>query len=149
MRFIAIIAAVVAVVASTAAAAGNFPPVWPYPAKFTSGATSLLVDSLNFKFSSNLAQSDCPDIYNAFSRFAPVFFPNSQPRKHALPLDSALTGVIVSILNCSVPLQLGVDESYSLEVDAIGGCETSAATAFLLRPPYFLFKCSFFMGSYH
>jgi hypothetical protein len=149
MRFIAIIAAVVAVFSSTAAAQGNFPPVWPYPAKFTNGSASLLVDSINFKFSSNLAQSDCADIYSAFSRFAPIFFPNSQPRKSVLLLDSTLTGVTVRILNCSVPLQLGVDESYSLEVDASGGCETNAATAFALRPPYFLFICSFIMDSHH
>jgi hypothetical protein len=54
-----IIAVVVAVFSSTAAAAASFPPVWPYPAKFTNGSDSLFVDSVNFKFSSNVAQSDC------------------------------------------------------------------------------------------
>ena len=107
------------------AAADNSPPIWPYPAKFSSGSTNLPVDSINFKFSSNQAPSDCRDIYDAFSRFAPVFFPHSQPRKSvALSLsDSMLTGVSVSVLNCSVPLQLGIDESYSLTLDSSGGYE--------------------------
>jgi hypothetical protein len=119
-RCLAVIAVVFAAVSSTAAV-GNFPPIWPYPSKFTNGSASMVVDSANFKFSSNLAQSDCPDVYSAFSRFAPVFFPNSQPRKSSLRLDSMLSGVLVTVLNCSVPLQLGVDESYSLEVDTNGG----------------------------
>jgi hypothetical protein len=118
---LAVVAVVFAAVSSTAAAVGNFPPIWPYPSNFTSGSASMVVDSVNFKFSSNLAQSDCPDVYSAFSRFAPVFFPNSQPRKSALLLDSMISGVLVTVLNCSVPLQLGVDESYSLEVDTNGG----------------------------
>jgi hypothetical protein len=52
----------------------------------------------------------------------PVFFPHSVARKSAVSY-SAVTGVSVAILNCSVPLQLGIDESYSVEVDASGGCE--------------------------
>ena len=32
-----------------------------------------------------------------------------------------LTGVSVIILNCSVPLQPGLDESYSLAIDSSGG----------------------------
>ena len=55
----AIIAVVVAVFSSTAALALPFPPVWPYPAKFTNGSDSIFVDSVNFKFSSNVAQSEC------------------------------------------------------------------------------------------
>jgi hypothetical protein len=104
-------------------ASSNFPPIWPYPAKFTNGSASILVDSLNFKFFSNLAQTDCIDIYNAFSRFSPIFFPHAQSRKSVASSlsESTLTGVCVNILNCSVPLQLGVDESYSLEVYAGGG----------------------------
>lgn len=121
MRCVAAVVVVLAVVLSTASA-GNFPPIWPYPSKFANGSASVLVDSVNFKFSSNLAQSDCADIYQAFSRFVPVFFPHSVPRKSAVSY-SAVTGVSVAILNCSVPLQLGIDESYSVEVDASGGCE--------------------------
>jgi hypothetical protein len=41
---------------------------------------------------------------------------------------SALTGVRVTIMNCSVPLQLGVDESYSLEIDINGGYAYMACT---------------------
>jgi hypothetical protein len=122
MRCVAAVAAVLAVVLSTASA-GNFPPIWPYPSKFANGSASVLVDSVNFKFSSNLAQSDCADIYQAFSRFVPVYFPHSVPRQSAVS-DFAVTGVSVTILNCSVPLQLGIDESYSLEVGT-GGCESA------------------------
>ena len=114
---------------STAAAIdGNFPPIWPHPQKFTNGSASLPVDSMNFHFSSNFIQSDCADIYNAFSRFAAVFFPHSPPRKPMAVLVSSLTGVSVTILNCSVLLQLGVDESYSLEVDINGGYTITAWT---------------------
>ena len=122
MHCVAVVAGVLAVFLSTASAV-NFPPIWPYPSKFTNGSASVLVDSVNFKFSSNLAQSDCADIYQAFSRFVPVFFPHSVPRQSAVS-DFAVTGVSVTILNCSVPLQLVIDESYSLEVGT-GGCESA------------------------
>ena len=123
MRCVITIAFALAVGSYAVAAADNSPPIWPYPAQVSSGSTNLPVDSINFKFSSNQAPSDCRDIYDAFSRFAPVFFPHSHPRKSvALPhADSILTGVSVSILNCSVPLQLGIDESYSLTIDSSGG----------------------------
>ena len=137
MRFVVAIATALAVF-SCAAAAGNFPPIWPYPAAFSSGSGNVPVDAINFKFSSNQAPSDCRDIYDAFSRFAPVFFPHSQPRKSVAlsHSDSVLTGVSVSILNCSVPLQLGVDESYSLTVDSSGGY-TNHQT---LTPPALTFR---------
>ena len=138
MRRVITIAFALAVVSCAAAAADNSPPIWPYPSKFSSGTTNLPVESINFKFSSNQAPSDCQDIYDAFSRFAPVFFPHSQPRKpFALPhSDSMLTGVSVSILNCSVPLQLGIDESYSLTIDSSGGYSTNTLRCFALSFPF-------------
>jgi hypothetical protein len=129
MRSFVIITALAAIVGSAAAVAGNFPPIWPYPQKFTNGSASLPIDSTNFHFSSNFVQHDCADIHNAFLRFAPVFFPHSPPRNRVALLVSELTGVSVTILNCSVPLQLGVDESYSLEVSMNGGCVSIAHAA--------------------
>jgi hypothetical protein len=131
MRSVNFIAILVVVIWSNAAAEGNFPPIWPHPQKLTNGSASLTVDSINFQFSSNFLQRDCVDIYNSFSRFSPVFFPHSPPRKSMVALSApAITGVSVTILNCSVPLQLGVDESYSLEVDISGGCAASSWTCF-------------------
>ena len=139
MRSVTFIAILVVVISSNAAAEGNFPPIWPHPQKLTNGSASLTVDSINFQFSSNFLQRDCVDIYNSFSRFSPVFFPHSPPRKSTVALSvPAITGVSVTILNCSVPLQLGVDESYSLEVDISGGCAATSWTCFA----FFLF-CSF------
>ena len=60
--FLAALAAVLVVVV---VAQSNNPPVWPHPKSFTSGSTSVVVDSNNFVFD---AATSSPDLLAAFTR---------------------------------------------------------------------------------
>ena len=55
------------------------PTIWPCPAKFTSGAANLTVDSSSFKF------SGCthPDVVAAFERYIELTFPHPVRRRLA------------------------------------------------------------------
>jgi hypothetical protein len=48
-----------------AAAAVNFPPIWPYPKSFNNGSATVLVDPASFKFT---ATTPSPDLTAAFER---------------------------------------------------------------------------------
>jgi hexosaminidase len=104
-------------------AASNFPPVWPYPTAFSNGTASVNVAAAGFTFT---ATTGSPDLTAAFARFQPLFFPHAV----AVPVGGGLTGVTVSVANVSVPLQLGVDESYTLTVPVVGVATISAATVY-------------------
>jgi hexosaminidase len=96
------------------------PLLWPMPKIVSIGASKLVLDAANFQFS---ATTPCMELDAAFTRFTGILFPRgafptAEPARRAGA--AVLARVVVAVDNVSVPLDLGVDESYSLSVPADG-----------------------------
>eukprot|EP00045_Choanoeca_perplexa_P018020 m.274610 g.274610 ORF g.274610 m.274610 type:complete len:647 (+) comp17690_c0_seq3:36-1976(+) len=99
----------------------NFPPIWPMPAAFTNGSTTVVVDSVNFKFS---ATTTSKDLTAAFDRYQPLFFPNIANTPTG---SNVVTGVEVTVEDVSGELQLETNESYILTIPDNGGMASITA----------------------
>lgn len=107
--------------------------VWPEPQSLVQGSTPLVVSSqLTFT-----ATNPSPDLDAAFARFTALFFPHGQypttqeSAAAARFSRSVMSALTVTVTNTSVPLQLGVDESYTLTLQADGTAGTlTAATVY-------------------
>jgi hypothetical protein len=88
------------------------PSVWPLPAAFTNGtATAALSPPAAGGVAFVASGASCPDLINSFQRYTKQTFPHAV---RASPEGATL--VAVNVANCTTPLQIGVDESYTLEV---------------------------------
>lgn len=97
--------------------------LWPQPVSFTIGAGRVLVSS-SLVFTEVGAPTPTPDLAAAFTRFQALLFSRGSydglkevAGMKGLP---TLTSVLVSVVNASTPLDVGVDESYTLSVPSDG-----------------------------
>lgn len=105
--------------AALASAARPFPPVWPYPQSFTNGTGSVQFNGANFKMVATCVAATT-DLTNGFARFTANAFPHGV----AAPSGASISTLSVCLHNASVPLQLGVDESYQLTITATAASVT-------------------------
>eukprot|EP00035_Acanthoeca_spectabilis_P015863 m.319055 g.319055 ORF g.319055 m.319055 type:complete len:630 (+) comp16445_c0_seq70:3-1892(+) len=100
--------------------ATNFPPLWPYPAKFTNGTTTTSVDAgLTF---TDMSSTKTNTIAAAFARYTNlVFWHGAKPTG-----DIKTVQVTVENTDESHP-QLGDDESYTLNIPS--GAQAVSITA--------------------
>lgn len=100
------------------------PNIWPLPQHFTYGSTRALLAS-NFVFHCNITNATV--INTAIARYTPIIF-NHATRSHtntttAPPL---LTALNILVVDSTAPLQLGMDESYTLTIPTPSDSTTSA-----------------------
>jgi hypothetical protein len=92
------------------------PLIWPHPAMFNSGATSIGVDFRRFQL---LSTTPCSDLSAAFNRYLATIFPHS-PKSPQPPESEILPSLIVTVADISGELQLETDESYNLTIPSNG-----------------------------
>lgn len=99
--------------ASTPPPAVVAPSIWPAPSNIAFGTATLVVDGSDFKF--QYAGGEPPSqLQVAFSRISARIFDRRTP---APPDAVTICGsVVVTVSSPSTPLQLGVNESYTLTV---------------------------------
>jgi hexosaminidase len=105
--------------------------VLPVPVQVKNGTQTVLLSGSALNF---VATTPSQDLQNAFARYNALMFTRPSgdkavadgSRKYAKSLPS-LTTVTVTVANTTVPLQLGVDESYVLSVPADGSSATITA----------------------
>lgn len=105
-------------------------PVWPLPRAVTTGAASATL--LPEQFVLGVA-TDTPSaaLEAALERFSSRAFPHPvTPPEAPVGSQSVVTGLTVQVSDSTVPLALGVNESYTLTVPASGNATISAATIF-------------------
>lgn len=102
-------------------------PLWPQPVSSQLGELSLTLAS-DFTFKLTNAE-DSPFIDQAISRYVGLIG-GSQSEKTLRETTLSACSITVEELNENEPetLQPGVDESYSLNIDAAGGCDISSKT---------------------
>jgi hexosaminidase len=91
----------------------SFPPMWPVPQEFTNGTgTTFVARQLQLVMNATASH----DVTSSFARFvARTFY---HPTSQAAPGSAAITRVLLTIADTGAPLQLYVNESYTLEVSA-------------------------------
>mmetsp|Transcript_33045 Transcript_33045/g.84405 ORF Transcript_33045/g.84405 Transcript_33045/m.84405 type:complete len:556 (-) Transcript_33045:232-1899(-) len=112
-----------------AALVGAAPALWPQPATWTNGATTLAVAHSWGFFS---VEKPSLLLSDAFARYLDLTFTHLSASVPKGVRNAVLSGLHVTVddLSEDVP-QLGVDESYSLEVPAAGGtAQVHAKTVF-------------------
>lgn len=98
--------------------------VWPMPQSFTQGSTPVAVNPATFKFACS-SDGVCPDpLPAAFTRYTNLVFINGNASSGSAP---GCVSALVLTVTTSVPLDFGVDESYSLDVSATCGPATLSA----------------------
>jgi hexosaminidase len=103
----------------------NFPPIWPLPGTFTNGTVTAPVASPGtFAFT---AVPQFADLDGAIARYSKLIFPHATTTGAG---SNAVTGVLIRVANTNVPLQLGVDESYTLTIPADGSAATITASTY-------------------
>jgi hexosaminidase len=102
------------------------PLLWPMPRNLTLGNVSLVVSSaLSFS-----AVTPCALLTAAFARYESIIFNHGDANGSAVAARlnaPLLTSIRVAVANVSVPLDLGVDETYSLVVPADGSAAVLTA----------------------
>jgi hexosaminidase len=106
--------------------------VWPKPVSLINGSTMLLLDPSSFTFT---ASNPSQDLTDAFTRYQFLIFnhqlPSEQFKRVIFNKDQAsVTQLVVNVTNTTVPLQLNVDESYTLHINLDGSALLSAATVY-------------------
>ena len=105
-----VVSAVLLCLAASVGAAD--PNIGPLPKAFKNGTTLLHVDPTSFTFEGGASPS--VDLTAAFARYTAQMFTH---RTEAVS-GASVSKVTVSVKNDKTALQLGVDESYTLEVGA-------------------------------
>ena len=93
-------------------------PLWPYPRSLSSGATTLPVSAAL----QLLPSAPCADLEAALARFAATSLSRAAAPPAPSPPPNLLTALHVTLApgGCAVPLDLGVNESYSLTIPEDG-----------------------------
>lgn len=104
------VAALMACVSATVANAVAFPPMWPLPQSYTSGTKTSTI-APNVKITSTCTTD--PDLLRAIDRFVMTTFDHHA--NNTVP--AAISTITICAKDVSAPLQLGIDESYSLTVN--------------------------------
>ena len=106
------------------ALSADAPNIWPLPKEYKYGDKVLTVDAYHFRFATP-AQSN--ELMEAFQRYYNIIF----DRKSEIIEGAALRNVRVNVKEDKTELQLGVDESYTLEIPEDGSeAIITAANAF-------------------
>jgi hexosaminidase len=117
----------------------NGPSLWPLPVHITSGNGNVTVPpSISF-----VASTPSTDLSNAFTRIAALMFQHNLPASSrdiveklraggasklgGVSADPVMSTINVNVADVNVPLQLGVDESYTLNIPADGSAATLTA----------------------
>eukprot|EP00971_Amphidinium_carterae_P203559 4039902-Amphidinium_carterae.1 len=99
-------------------------PLWPYPVQFQSGGTSVTVaTTIGIEFV-NTSSAVQPQLLAAFERFKSSAFADEEGAS-----NTGLTKLVVTVQS-DQDLQLGVDESYYLEIPVAGDIKLIAATVY-------------------
>lgn len=104
---------------------GAYPPIWPKPAFFSNGTTSVGVDP-NVKFT---VFSSSDDIHDAITRYKALIFPHALSKRERMGLHQVVN-IQVNVTHPDAALQLYVDESYTLLIPSDGTAFIQAATQF-------------------
>ena len=119
MRSFALFAGILFIVSCS-----DLPYIWPLPKEYSHGEGVVKVDAYHFRFSTP-AQSN--ELMSAFQRYYDLIF----DRKSDLIEGAAVRNVRVTVVEDKTELQLGIDESYSLEIPDDGSdILLSASNAF-------------------
>lgn len=105
----------------------NFPPIWPLPASYTNGSTTVkIIPSASF-FSVG-GKSAVRTIVAAFERYSDLAFPHVAA---AVKTEGSVTGLVVTVADDSEDYpQLETDESYTLKIGTDGTATISAVTVY-------------------
>ena len=117
-----VVSAVLLCLAASVGAAD--PNIWPLPKAFKNGTTLLHVDPTSFTFEGGASPS--ADLTAAFARYTAQMFTH----RVETVSGASVSKVTVSVKNDKAALQLGVDESYTLEVGADASVAITAETQF-------------------
>lgn len=104
-------ATVLLLVVAAVVCRGAFPPIWPMPQQYTNGTASVSVDPRMFTFSASCSNATT-DLTNGFARFLLNAFPHAVTNAPS----GSVTSVSICLEQTDVPLQLYINESYTLEI---------------------------------
>lgn len=93
--------------------------VWPLPQSMKAGDGVVTIDASKFSFS---ASPSSADLSAAFERYQRILFP------HGISSTGTAMSVVVTINAPNVPLDLGVNESYMLNIPSSGPATIQAET---------------------
>ena len=99
------------------------PNIWPLPKEYKMGEQTVTVDGYHFRFYTP-AQSN--ELMEAFQRYYNIIF----DRRSEIIEGDALRNVKVTVKEDKTELQLGIDESYTLEIPESGEATITAANVF-------------------
>jgi hexosaminidase len=112
-----------------------FLPMLPLPAAWTGGTLSATLDSATFRFRSTAGDTS-KVLRTALERYTALTFPHTGKGGAATgrstptqPSAAAAVGMVVTVADAAVPLELGVNESYVLTVAADGMAACASETA--------------------
>ena len=99
------------------------PFIWPLPKEYKHGDKTITIDAYHFRF---ITPAQSNELISAFQRYYDLIF----DRKSAL-VESGVVQATVTVKEDKAELQLGIDESYTLEIPEDGSDITiTAANAF-------------------
>ena len=98
----------------------DMPNIWPLPKEYKHGDKDLIVDAYGFRFDTP-GQSN--ELMEAFQRYYPLMFDRNSEKVE----EGALKRVHVTVTESKVELQLGIDESYTIEIPDDGSDATITA----------------------
>jgi hypothetical protein len=102
--------------------------VWPIPTSVKHGAVTAPLDA-EFSITTN---TPSPQLQAAIERITALIFTHAVNASTAAAAPVALPSLLVTVRQAGVPLQLGVDESYSLDIpsDATSQATLTADTVY-------------------
>lgn len=105
--------------------------LWPLPKLHTAGTARVaLQTSSGFTMTASAGGQASKLITDAFQRLRPQIFLHGENANHNGLSDESLSGIDVTITEDETDLQLGVDESYTLDVPLSGRIKLSSKTIF-------------------
>lgn len=106
-----------------AVSCADHPFIWPLPKEYKHGDKTITIDAYRFRF---ITPAQSNELISAFQRYYDLIF----DRKSAI-VQSGVVQATVTVKEDKAELQLGVDESYTLEIPEDGSDITiTAANAF-------------------
>lgn len=96
-------------------------PLWPLPNRVVPGTGTVLLNPATYSFE---AITTPAELLRAFKRYQPLFF----PRATTAHPSAVSAGLVVNVEDSTADLALGVNESYTLDVNVDGTAVISAKT---------------------